>query len=291
MTSKVINLNNYLFSVFGTKVWKIPINLAYLCPNKKADGTGACIYCDNRGSKAPWIKDWMSIDEQFIKGRAIVKKYYNANKYLIYFQSFTSTNTDTKSLELIYDKVLQYNDVLGLVIATRPDCINDSLLELLSYLNKKTFLWVELGAQSMFDSSLLWMKRGHDVNCFINMLNKLKAINVKVVAHLIFGLPCESKTMMLASFKKLIELDIDGYKIHPLHIIKNTELHAMYIKEKFKLLSKQDYLDLIDEAFKLTPNTCVVHRITADIAKDLLVEPHWVLEKNSINNYFKNSFY
>jgi len=291
VTSKVLNINKYLISVFNEKTWKIPINLGYLCPNKKADGTGACIYCDSRGAKAPWLKNWMSIEEQFIKGRALVKKFYNANKFLIYFQSYTSTYKDTKTLESIYNKVLSFKDVKGIIISTRPDCINDSLLELLAKLNKKTFMWVELGAQSMHDSSLEWMKRGHDVNCFINMFNKLKANNIKIVAHLIFGLPCETKETMLSSFKKLIELNIDGYKIHPLHIIKNTELHTMHLKENYKLLSKDEYLNLIDEVFNLTPESCVVHRITADIPKTLLVAPLWVLEKNSINNYFKNRFY
>lgn len=291
MTSKVLNINNYLFNVFGEKVWKLPINAGYMCPNRDEHGLGGCIYCDARGSKAPWVKNWMSVDEQFIKGRGIAKKYYSAKKFIVYFQAYTSTNATSSDLERLYDKVLSYPDVVGLAISTRPDCISNELIEIFNKLNNRTFLWIELGAQSMFDSSLTWMNRGHDVKCFQDTCKKLVDAGISVVGHLIFGLPLETKAMMLESFKRMLACGIKGYKIHPLHIVKNTKLHKMYEKESFKLLELNEYVELIKEVFSFTPFDCVVHRVGADLPnKDLLIAPNWVLEKNLINELLSDFF-
>lgn len=286
MSSKVLNINNFLFNKFGQKVWKIPLNSNFSCPHRDEHNLGGCIFCDSRGSKAPWLKNWMSIEEQFIKGRGLISRFYSVNKYIAYFQSYTSTNAKLEDQIILYEKVLKFPDVVGIAISTRPDSVSDELINYLNDLNKRTFLWIELGAQSMFDKSLVWMNRGHNAQSFINTTKKLRSFDINVVGHLIFGLPCETKIEMLSSFKKMLATGINGYKIHPLHIIKDTKLASMYEKEKFKMLEIYEYFELIEQVFEITPNTCVVHRISADVPKGLLVAPLWLLDKNKLNELF-----
>jgi uncharacterized protein len=280
--SKKLVLNDYLRSIFKQRVQRIPLNPFLGCPNR--DKGAPCIYCDENGSSAPWIKKGMSIKDQLDFGSGFARGRYKAKKFIAYFQAFTTTYASSEKLEKLYEEAISYPGVVGISISTRPDCLNDDVLNLLEKLSKKTFLWIELGAQSMFDKSLNWIKRGHNVECFKNAVKKLKKRKISVVGHIIFGLPSETKDEMLRSFKMFLDTGINGYKIHMLHVIKGTKLEEIYKKEKFKIISMDEYVSLVKKAINFTPNDVVIHRVTAEVREDILVAPMWILNKNEVYN-------
>ncbi len=275
-----IFLNEHLRNKFGERVQRIPVDPGFACPNRI--NNNGCIFCSEQGSAASWIKKGMSFREQLMKGEGIARRRYKSKKFIIYFQAFTSTYASVKELDRLYKEALSFPGVVGLAISTRPDCINDDILDLLSEYNKRTYLWVELGAQSMIEDSLLWMGRGHSVSCFTDTVNRLKSRGIEVVGHIIFGLPTETKKEMITSFKSFISTGINGYKIHALHIIKGTQLELMYRTDQFRLLDMNEYIELVEEAVKLTPKDIVIHRLTAECDISKLVAPLWVLKKDVI---------
>lgn len=283
MEKKYLTLSAHLRSKFGERVQRIPLDPGFSCPNRLyGRGSAGCIYCDLKGSAASWLRPEMNLAQQFERGRAVALNRYHAKKYIAYFQSYTTTNASVEELSRIYNEAIAFTGVVGLAISTRPDCISDEVLELLSELSKKTFLWVELGAQSMHDKSLEWIKRGHKAIDFKNAVARLKSKNIEVLGHIIFGLPCETVEETLSSYKEFLDTGIDGVKIHALHIIKGTELADMYEKEKFKLLSVDEYIELVRKALAITPENIVIHRVTGEVTEDRLVAPHWILDKNEI---------
>ncbi len=277
---KHLTLNEYLRDLFGERVQRIPIDAGLTCPNRE-NGSG-CVFCDDAGSASSWLYKGMSIKEQFVKGAGIAQRRYKAKKYIAYFQAYTSTAAPVQSLENMYNEVLGYEGVVGIAISTRPDYVGEEILELLEALSKRTMLWVELGAQSMNDKSLEWMKRGHTSATFKDAVKRLRQRNIEVVGHIIFGLPTETKQEMLGSFKEFISTGITGYKIHALHIIKGTELAKMYDQKPFKLLNMEEYIELVREALSITPNDMVVHRVTGEVPVERLVAPMWVRNKDEL---------
>lgn len=278
---KFLSLNEELRSIFGERVQRIPLNAGFLCPNRLSS-KGACIFCDDTGSSAPWLTQGMTLKEQFLKGKELASKRYKAKKYIAYFQSYTATSAPIEELKRIYYEALSFEGVVGLAIATRPDCISDEVLNLLDELNKKTHLWVELGAQSMNEKSLLWMNRGHTAQVFVDSVTKLRSRGIKVIGHIIFGLPTETIQETIGSFKSFINTGINGYKIHALHIIKNTVLEDIYKLEHFKLLSLDEYVKLVRTALSLTPKELVIHRLTGEVDAKKLIAPLWVLDKQEV---------
>jgi len=266
--------------MFGERVQRIPLDAGLTCPNRK-NGSG-CVFCDDAGSASSWLYKGMSIKEQFNKGAGIAQRRYKAKKYIAYFQAYTSTAASIKTLEAMYNEVLAYDGVVGLAISTRPDYVGKEILELLESLSKKTKLWVELGAQSMHNKSLEWMKRGHNSAVFKDAVKRLVEREIEVIGHIIFGLPTETKQEIMASFKEFISTGIKGYKIHALHIIKGTELAKMYEANPFDLLEMEEYIALVREALRLTPEEMVVHRLTGEVTVDRLVAPAWVLKKDEL---------
>lgn len=277
---KHLLLNEYLRGLFGERVQRIPLDAGFICPNRK-DLTG-CVFCDDTGSAASWIAKGMSIREQLEKGAGIARRRYKSKKFIGYFQAYTSTAAPANVLERIYNEVLGYEGVVGLAISTRPDCVGEDVVKLLKELGKKTYIWVELGAQSMHEKSLKWMNRGHDVSVFKDAVKRLSRENIDVVGHIIFGLPTETKQEMLSSFKEFISTGIKGYKIHALHIIKGTELGRMYQRAPFDLLSMDEYIELVRVALRITPPDMVIHRLTGEVTADRLIAPLWVLKKDEI---------
>ena len=277
---KRLTLVEHLRDIFGERVQRIPLDMGCGCPNR--EGEAGCVFCDDAGSAAPWIYKGMSIKEQFDKGVRIAKRRYKASKFIAYFQAYTATAAPVKDLEAVFNEVLGFDGVVGIAISTRPDCVGDDIVGLLDRLNKRTMLWVELGAQSMNDKSLEWMKRGHGKGSFKDAVSRLSKRNIKTVGHIIFGLPTETKEEMLSSFKEFIATGISGYKIHALHIIKGTELHRMYEEAPFKLLTMEEYIEVVREAIRLTPEGVVIHRLTGEVTEDRLVAPLWVRNKDEI---------
>lgn len=274
-------LNYFYRTKFNNKVFKVPIDAHMSCPNK-INGNG-CIYCSDN-SKANIINSNDSIKEQFINNIKILEKKWPNSLYIPYFQAGTNTYAPLSKLKELYESLLEYNKVVGLAIATRPDAINDEVLDYLEELNKKTFLTIELGLQSSNNNTLEYIKRGHDVETFIECIKKLKARNIFVVVHIINGLPYETKEDMLNTVKLLNDLKIDGIKIHMLYITKHTELANIYEKEQFHILSKEEYIDIVISELELLNENIVIERITGDPVKEELITPKWLLKKFCVLN-------
>lgn len=267
--------NYFLKNKFGKKVFKVALDAGFTCPNKK---TGGCIYCSD-GSKSNIVNNKKSIQEQFEEVKNIMLNKWPDSLYIPYFQANTNTYDSLDKLKELYEPILNNENVVGLAIATRPDCITDEILDYLDELNKKTFLMIELGLQSSYDKTLEYINRGHTVKDFDDMVKKLKERNIFVVVHIINGLPHETKDMMIETVKHLNKLNIDAIKIHMLHVDKNTKLADIYEKEKFHLLTKEEYIDIVTEQLTYLKPEIVIERITGDPILEDLIEPKWLLKK------------
>lgn len=283
--------NYFLKNKFNTKVFKIALDANFSCPNKK---TGGCIYC-SEGSKSNITNNNKSVLEQFEEEKKIMHKKWPEGLYIPYLQANTNTMDTVDNLKKIYEPLINKDNVVGFAIATRPDSISDEVLEYLEDINKRTFLMVELGLQSCHDDTLKYINRGHDVKTFENMVKKLKEKNIFVVAHIINGLPGETKEMMIETAKYLNSLDIDAIKIHMLHVIKNTKLAKIYKKNPFKILSKEEYIDIVCEQLTYLKPEIVIERITGDPIIENLITPTWLTKKfillNDIDKEMKKRNY
>ena len=270
---------------FGKKVCKISLNAGFTCPNK--DGTkgfGGCIYCSKLGSGDFAGNKEKDLITQFNEIKKVMEKKWNDTFYIGYFQANTNTYAKIDVLKQKYEPILELDKVVGLSIATRADAISEECLDYLEDLANRTYLTVELGLQTIHESTTKLINRGHDLKCFDMMVKKLRARNINVVVHIINGLPYESKEMMIETVKYLNTLDIQGIKIHMLHIIKNTALENLYIKEKFHILTKEEYIDIVIEQLEYLRPEIVINRITGDPVKEDLVEPVWLLKKFCVIN-------
>lgn len=278
-------LNYFYKNKFGIKVFKVSLNGGFSCPN--LDGTvgfGGCIYCSKSGSGEFGGDKSKSLTEQFYEMKDIVNKKHIPCKYIGYFQARTNTYADVETLKNKYEEVLAIPDVIGLNIATRCDAINDECLEYLAELNKRTFLTIELGLQTIHEETSKLINRCHTLEQFDLMVRKLRERHINVVVHIINGLPYETKDMMLDTVRHLNKLDIQGIKIHMLHIIKDTGMANLYMKEKFHVLTKDEYIDIVIKQLEILDPKIVVNRITSDPDKDTLLEPTWLLEKCQLLN-------
>lgn len=274
-------LNYFYRTKFNSKVFKVPLDAHMSCPNK-LNGNG-CIYCEDY-SKANIINNNETIKEQFLNNIKLLEKKWPNSLYIPYFQAGTNTYAPLSKLKKLFEEVLTYPKVVGLAIATRPDTLSEEILDYLEELNKKTFLTIELGLQSSNDKTLKFIKRGHDVNCFINAVKELKKRNIFVVAHIINGLPYETDKDMLTTVKLINDLKVDGVKIHMLYISNNTELADIYKKEKFHVLTKEEYIDIVIKQLEILNENIVIERITGDPIKETLITPEWLLKKFCVLN-------
>ncbi len=278
-------LDYYYKNRFNEKVFKVSLNAGFSCPN--IDGTvgyGGCIYCSKTGSGEFAGNKEDDIIKQFntIK-KVMLNKWPNA-KYIGYFQARTNTYAPVEELKKVYEPILKQKDVIGLNIATRPDSITDECLDYLEDLNKRTYLTVELGLQTTNDKTSKLINRCHTLECFENMVKKLRSRNIDVIVHIINGLPYETKEDMINTVKYLNKLDIQGIKIHMLSIIKDTPLAKLYEKEKFHVLTKEEYIDIVVEQLEHLRPEIVIHRITGDPDPKELIEPHWLIKKFCVLN-------
>ena len=273
-------LNYFLRKKFNSKVFKVPIDIKSTCPNI---ATGGCIYCSNK-SKANIINSSLDPITQFNNNIKLLEKKWPNSMYIAYFQSGTNTYCDVNKIKNIVDKLLVINKVVGISIATRPDALSEEWLDYLEELNQKTFLTIELGLQSSNNKTLKFINRGHDVKTFTNAVMKLKERKIFTVAHIINGLPYETKEDMLNTIKYLNKLNIDGIKIHMLYISKNTILAEIYQKDKFHILTKEEYIDIVCDELRLLNEKIVIERITGDPIKEELIEPNWLLKKFVVLN-------
>ncbi len=273
--------NTYLRSVFGERVQKIVIDAGLSCPNRDGTlSTGGCIYCNAKGSGSGAFKHGVSIKQQLELGKKIMARRYKAKKFLAYFQSYTNTYTSCKNMKLMYDEALSVEGVAGLAIGTRPDCIDKEKLDLIESYTDRYLVWIEYGLQSAHNSTLKLINRGHDFNCFKKAVEITKSRNIKICAHVILGLPGETREMMLETAEILAALGIDGVKIHLLYIVKGTALEAMWRKGQYKCMEQQAYVEILCDILEILPANVVIQRITGDPHPDELAAPKWALNKN-----------
>lgn len=278
-------LNYFYKNKFGIKVFKVSLNGGFSCPNLDGRiGYGGCIYCSKSGSGEFGGDREDSLEEQFLKMKEVVNKKHIPCKYIGYFQARTNTYASLDVLKEKYECILKQDDVIGLNIATRCDAISEDCLYYLEELSKRTFLTIELGLQTIHEKTSVLINRCHSLKQFEDMVIKLRKRNINVCVHIINGLPYETEEMMLDTVRYLNKLDIQGIKIHMLYIIKDTVIDTMYKKERFKILSKEEYIDIIIKQLELLRPEIVINRITSDPDKETLVEPRWLVDKCQLLN-------
>ncbi|MBP3799776.1 MAG: TIGR01212 family radical SAM protein [Bacilli bacterium] len=278
-------LNYFYKHKFNSKVFKVSLNAGFSCPN--IDGTlgyGGCIYCSKSGSGEFAGNREDDIVTQFLKVKNMMLKKWPDAKYIGYFQARTNTYAPVEKLKEVYEAILKQEGVIGLNIGTRPDAISEECLEYLTDLNKRTYLTVELGLQTIHEKTSKLINRCHSLECFVSMVKNLRERNINVVVHIINGLPGENKEDMLKTVKYLNNLDIQGIKIHMLSILKNTPLEEYYKKNKFHILTKEEYIDIVVNELEYLREDIVINRITGDPDINELIEPKWLVKKFCVLN-------
>ena len=285
-TNKRYHTLDYFYkNRFNEKIFKVSLNAGFTCPN--IDGTvgfGGCIYCSASGSGEFAGNPKDEIKKQFDEVKKMMLKKWPKAKYIAYFQARTNTYAPVEKLKEIYEEVLTYEDVIGINIATRPDSISDECLDYLEDLNKRTYLTIELGLQTIKEETSILINRCHTLKTFEDMVKKLRKRNIDVVVHIINGLPNETKEDMLNTIKYLNKLDIQGIKIHMLSITKNTRLEKYYEEHPFHVLTKEEYIDIVIDQLELLRPEIVIHRITGDPKLEDLIEPTWLVKKFCVLN-------
>ncbi len=280
------DLKSYWRNLFGCSVHKLQIDAGFTCPNR--DGyvaRGGCIYCDGRGSKLRQQGELPAIAEQIASG----KKYYTkqAAKFIAYFQTFTNTYAPVERLRSIYDEALAQEDIIGLSIGTRPDCLGPDVVALLNGYAQQYHVWVELGLQSVHDKTLQFINRGHNFQQFLDAVNVLTGGKLNICVHIIIGLPGESEEDVLTTARTLAAMPVSGIKIHSLLALEGSALGEMYKKGDVKMISKENYVSLVADVLEVLPPEMVIQRLTADGYRDIFLAPGWAMNKldvlNSIN--------
>ncbi len=277
--------NYHLRQMFGTKVFKVSLNGGFTCPNKDGTkGTGGCTYCSTSGSGDFAGSVQKSVSEQFLEVKSALHKKWKSAKYIAYFQANTNTYAGVEVLKEKFEAALLEENVVGLSIATRADCLEDDVVEYLGELNKRTYLIVELGLQTIFDKTGERINRCHTYAEFLEGYNKLKEKNINICVHLIDGLPGETKEMMIESAKAVASLNPHCVKLHLLHILKDTQIAKEYENGKFELLSLEEYVDIIVSQLEVFPPETIIQRLTGDGGRDTLIGPKWSLKKFVVLN-------
>lgn len=282
-----------LKKIFGEKSIKLSIDGNFTCPNRDGKiGEKGCIFCSERGSGDFNSGSFKSIKDQINEQKTFMSKKWVSNTYIAYFQNFTNTYDSVENLRIKYNQALDNPNIKGIAIATRPDCINKEIVTVLDEINKNTFLWIELGLQTVNEKSASFLRRGYELPQFEKAISLLKEKNIRVVVHLIFGIPGESYEQMLHSVKYISKLRLWGIKLHMLYIIKNTDLANYYSSHPFKIMSEQEYINLVCDSLELLSPDTIIHRVTGDGKKSDLIEPVWSLNKlkvlSNIDKELKN---
>ncbi|WP_096436274.1 TIGR01212 family radical SAM protein [Alteribacter populi] len=277
--------NDHLKHEFGEKIFKVPLDAGFDCPNRDGNvASGGCTFCSERGSgdfagdrKEDLVTQFNTIKEK-------LHKKWKTGKYMGYFQAYTNTYAPVEELRQMYEIILQQDDVVGLSIATRPDCLPDDVVEYLAELNERTYLWVELGLQTAHDRTGMLINRAHDYQCYVDGVNKLRKHNIRVCSHIINGLPLENHEMMMETAKEVAKLDVQGIKIHLLHLLKRTPMVKQYEKGMVELMSLEEYVNLVCDQLEVLPMSMIVHRLTGDGPSELMIGPMWSLNKWAVLN-------
>lgn len=279
------SLNYFLRNKFNEKVFKISLDGGFSCPNR--DGTissGGCLFCSESGSGDYAGSRTLSIGKQFCDVKEMMNKKWKEGKYIAYFQAFTNTYAPIEDLRRKYNEAIKQEGVVALAIATRPDCLGDDVLDLLEEINKEVYVWVELGLQTVSDETARKINRGYKLEVYEDAIRRLKERNIDFVTHCIFGLPGETKKDMLKTVEYVAHTGSKGIKFHLLHLMKNTPMVKLYERGELEFMSQDDYIDLICKSISIIPEDMIVHRLTGDSPRDLLIGPMWSLKKWEILN-------
>jgi radical SAM protein (TIGR01212 family) len=276
-------LNDFLKEKFGCKVYKVSLDAGFTCPNRDGSlASGGCIYCDSRGAASPIIDSELSIREQMEAGIAFGKKKYNAKKFIAYFQAFSNTYAPVEKLKELYDEALDFENVVGLSISTRPDCVPNSVLDLIEKYARNYHVWLEYGLQSIHHRTLQLINRNHGLAEFIDAVLRTKGRSINICAHVIIGLPGETIDEILETAKVIAALRLDGVKIHSMYIVRDTKLEQMYKTGDYEPLTFEQYVSIASDFLELLPPDMVIQRLTGDCPRDILVAPKWTLDKQRV---------
>ncbi len=281
----VLTFGRAMREKYGFKVHKLSIDAQFTCPNRDGTkGIGGCTFCNN-SSFSPNPKKPPTVNEQLAAGRKVILKRTGAKHYLAYFQAYTNTYADINILKSLYDNALNHSDVIGLSIGTRPDCVPDGVLKLLAEYQQQGYeVWLELGLQSSFDSSLKEVNRGHGFAEYQDAIQRAHQYGLQVCTHLIVGLPTETIEHSLISMSRVLETEPEGLKIHPLHIVKGTQIARQWKRGEYSPLTMDDYINTVVNMVKMAPENMIFHRLTGTASEDLLLAPQWCSKKWQVLN-------
>lgn len=285
------SLTTYLKETYGEKMYKISLNANMTCPNRDGTlGTKGCIFCSSGGSGDFAEDPKLSITEQIEAGKKKIENKSNCEHYIAYFQAYTNTYAPISYLRKVFYEAMMHPQIAILSIATRPDCLSDEVLSLLSELVQIKPIWVELGLQTIHPSSATYIRRGYALSCFDTAVQRLHTVGIDVIAHVILGLPGETKADMLATATHVADMQVEGIKLQLLHILKGTDLASEYEKNKFEVLQLSEYTDIVVSIIEHLPPQMVIHRITGDGPKNLLIAPLWSGNKRNVLNTINHEF-
>lgn len=284
-TKRYYDLKSYWLNLFGSKVYKLPIDAGFTCPNR--DGrvaTGGCSYCDGRGSQLREAGPLPSVAKQIALGQAYYRKHRGAGQFIAYFQTFTNTYGPLDRLRNLYDEALAQEDVIGISVGTRPDCVPDAVIQLLHGYTKNYHVWLELGLQSMHDRTLNRINRGHSRDIFVDAVQRVAGKGIQICTHIIVGLPGETLKDILETARFLASLPIQGIKIHALLALRGTVLGKQYEDGLIALMTLAEYVDTVCDILEILPPEMVIQRLTADGYRDIFLAPPWAAHKMEVLN-------
>lgn len=270
---------------FGEKIYKVALDAGMTCPNRDGTlGSRGCIFCSAGGSGDFAGSRQDSITQQIEKQAASIRQKRGVAKFIAYFQAYTNTYAPVDYLRKIYTEAISHPDIVAISIGTRPDCLGEDILQLLDELNQKKPVWVELGLQTIHETTARYIRRGYPLSCFEQAVSELRKRNLDVIVHTILGLPGESKNDILSTIEYLNHRDIQGIKLQLLHVLKGTDLAEDYLAGKFQVYSMEEYLELVIDCLEHLNPEIVIHRLTGDGPKDLLIAPLWSSAKRTVLN-------
>lgn len=291
MHTPYYSLNTYLREKFGEKVYKLSLSGGMTCPNRDGKiGCGGCIFCSGDGSGDFAEAQCESVEIQLQKAKRRVQNKIRNGKYIAYFQSFTNTYADVKTLRKLFYEAIQPSDIVALSVATRPDCLPEDVLDLLAEINQSKPVLVELGLQTIHERTAELCRRGYTLPVFDKAVRDLRKRSINTVVHVILGLPYETKEQMLETVRYVGNSGADGIKLQLLHILKGTDLAKLYEQNAFQAMSQSEYIDLLCDCIEVLPPEIVIHRLTGDAPKRLLIAPLWSADKKTVLNAVNRAF-
>jgi len=284
------SFNDYLRDKFGQKVQRLSLNAGFTCPTRDGTlGREGCVYCNERGF-SPFADTRLPLDRQIRQSMEFARKRYKATAFIAYFQNATNTYASIERLKKIYDVIRDFRDIVGLSISTRPDCIDEEKLDFIKSYCKDYDVWIEYGLQSAHDRTLRFVNRGHTFHDFVRAALMTAERGIKVGAHVIIGLPGETRPDIGFTAKKIAKLPVAGVKFHALHVLKDTIMQRYYQEGKVRLLTLREYVDVVCDFLELMKPDCVIHRLISDAREDMLIEPKWINKKSEVINRIRQEF-